>query len=128
MLPCFFHLLPGCSCGSKHLLLPQILTKIILSMHFCAMFVMRSATQPKTSVAALLWKYNLHYHSVYFHCVKNVVQTLPLEFMHESGKVCPYDTSCEGREMVYFHTNDMVIEMVHVFIYHALHPHGYIMN
>ena len=21
-------------------------------------------------------------------------------------KVCPYDTSCEGREMVYFHTND----------------------
>ena len=21
-------------------------------------------------------------------------------------KVCPYDTSCECREMVYFHTND----------------------
>ena len=33
-------------------------------MHFCVMFVMRSATQPKTTVAALLWKYNLLYHSV----------------------------------------------------------------
>ena len=27
--------------------------------------------------------------------------------------VCPYDTSYEGRDMVYFHTNDIVIEMVH---------------
>ena len=27
--------------------------------------------------------------------------------------ICPYDKSCESREMVYFHTNAMVIEMVH---------------
>ena len=30
-------------------------------MHFCVMFVMRSATQPKMTAAALLWKYNVQY-------------------------------------------------------------------
>ena len=30
-------------------------------MHFCIMFVMQSVTQPKTTAAALLWKYNLQY-------------------------------------------------------------------
>ena len=30
-------------------------------MHFLVMFVMRSATQPKMTAAALLWKYNVQY-------------------------------------------------------------------
>ena len=42
----FCHLLPGFSCGSKHLLLPYI-HGIVNLMHFCVMFVMRSSTQPK---------------------------------------------------------------------------------
>ena len=31
--------------------------------------------------------------------------------LYAHGNVCHYDTSYEGREMVYFHTNDIVIEM-----------------
>ena len=44
------HLLPGFSCGSKHLLLPLI-HDIVNLMHVCVMFVMRSSTQPKTTAA-----------------------------------------------------------------------------
>ena len=44
----FSHLLPGFSCGSKHLLLPSI-HGIVNLMHFGVMFVMRSSTQPKTT-------------------------------------------------------------------------------
>ena len=36
----FSHLLPGFSCGSKHLLLPYI-HDIVNLTHFCVMFVMR---------------------------------------------------------------------------------------
>ena len=46
----FSHLLPGFSCGSKHLLLPKI-HGIVNLMHFCATFVMRLSTQPKTTTA-----------------------------------------------------------------------------
>ena len=46
----FSHLLPGFSCGSKHLLLPQI-HGIVNLMHFCVMFEMRSSTQHETSAA-----------------------------------------------------------------------------
>ena len=34
-------------------------------MHFCVMFVMRSDIQPKTTAAALLWKYNLQYQYIF---------------------------------------------------------------
>ena len=44
------HLLPGFSCGSKHLLLPSI-HGIVNLMHFYVMFVMRSSTQPITTAA-----------------------------------------------------------------------------
>ena len=46
----FSHLLPGFSCGSKHLLLPEM-HGVVNLMHFCVMFVMRSSTQPKTTAA-----------------------------------------------------------------------------
>ena len=51
----FSHLLQGCSSGSKHLLLPYIFGIVNLVHAFCVMFVMRSATQPKKTAAALLW-------------------------------------------------------------------------
>ena len=34
-------------------------------MHLCVMFVMRSATQPKMTVGAVLWKYNLQYQYIF---------------------------------------------------------------
>ena len=41
-------------------------------MHFCVMFVMRSATQPKMTAAARSVVEIQCTVSVYFHCVKNV--------------------------------------------------------
>ena len=53
------HLLPGCSCGNKHLLLLYILGIVNLVHAFCTVFVICSGTHPKTTAAALLWKYSL---------------------------------------------------------------------
>ena len=53
MLPCCLIYVPGCSCGSKQLLLPEILS-IVNLVHFCVMFVTRSATQPKKTMAAVV--------------------------------------------------------------------------
>ena len=60
-------------------------------MHCCVMFVLRSVTQPKTTAAALLWKYN--FISI-FSLRKNVRTILLLQnsfcylVLHLVAKVC----------------------------------------
>ena len=43
----------------------QSFATAINSMYILVMFVMRSATQPKTTAAALLLKYNLQYQYIF---------------------------------------------------------------